>query len=145
VRGRGQSTGLSGAPPDCPVPQEDKSANGQLPQNPNDWVTWRSGGAPDCPVRPSTAAPQRLPWWLGGYKYPPNHHNFKHPSFLDITFNTRALAFTPRHNTKDQILSESQIHSKHLVACERKIFVLIRVLVAWIGFLSFPFLFSSAL
>jgi hypothetical protein len=49
----------------------------------------------------------------------PNHHNFKHPSFLNITFNTRALAFTTRHNTKDQILSESQIHSKHLVACER--------------------------
>jgi hypothetical protein len=30
----------------------------------------------------------------------PNHHNFKHLSFLKITFNTRALAFTPRHNTK---------------------------------------------
>jgi hypothetical protein len=26
---------------DCPVPQEDKGANGQLLQNPNDWVTWR--------------------------------------------------------------------------------------------------------
>jgi hypothetical protein len=52
----------------------------------------------------------------------PNHHNFKHPSFLKITFNTRALAFTPRHNTKDQILPESQIHSKHLVACEREFF-----------------------
>jgi hypothetical protein len=63
--------------------------------------------------------PQRLPKWLGAINTP-NHHNFKHPSFLKITFNTRALAFTPRHNTKDQILSESQIHSKHLVACERE-------------------------
>jgi hypothetical protein len=42
---------------------------------------------------------------------------------MNITFNTRALAFTPRHNTKDQILSESQIHSKHLVAFEKEIFV----------------------
>jgi hypothetical protein len=24
----------------------------------------------------------------------PNHHNFKYPRFLNITFNTRALAFT---------------------------------------------------
>jgi hypothetical protein len=31
VRAAGQrSTGLSGAPPDRPVPQEDKGANGQL-------------------------------------------------------------------------------------------------------------------
>jgi hypothetical protein len=37
----------------------------------------------------------------------PNHHNFKHPRFLSITFNTRPLAFTPRHNSKDQSLSNS--------------------------------------
>jgi hypothetical protein len=36
--------GLSGAPLDCPVPQEDKGANGQLLQNPNGWVTWRRTG-----------------------------------------------------------------------------------------------------
>jgi hypothetical protein len=34
-----RSTGLSGAPPDCSVPQEDKGANDQLLQNPNGWVT----------------------------------------------------------------------------------------------------------
>jgi hypothetical protein len=86
-----------------------------------------------CPMRPSPAAlAKRL---LGGWGYkPPNHHVLWHPSFLKITFNTRALAFTPRHNTKDQILSESQIHSKHLVACEREIFVFICALVAWIAF-----------
>jgi hypothetical protein len=81
-----------------------------------------SYGTPDCPVRPSPAASQRLPWWLRAINTP-NHHNSKHPSFLNITFNTRALAFTPRHNTKDQILSKSQIHSKHLVACERERFL----------------------
>jgi hypothetical protein len=26
--------------PDCPVPQEDNSANGRLLQNPNGWVMW---------------------------------------------------------------------------------------------------------
>jgi hypothetical protein len=45
VRAAGQrGTGLSGAPPDCPVPQEDKSAHDQLLQNPNCWVTWRRTG-----------------------------------------------------------------------------------------------------
>jgi hypothetical protein len=36
-----RGTRLSGAPPDCPVPQEDKGTNSQLLQNPNGWVTWR--------------------------------------------------------------------------------------------------------
>jgi hypothetical protein len=45
----------------------------------------------------------------------PNHHIHWHPSFQKFTFNTRALAFTPRHNSKDQILSKSQIHLNHLV------------------------------
>jgi hypothetical protein len=34
-----RGTGLSGAPPDCLEPQEDKGTNGQLLQNPNGWVT----------------------------------------------------------------------------------------------------------
>ena len=42
---------LSGAPLDCPVPQEDKGANSQLLQNPNGWVTWRRTGQPTVPVR----------------------------------------------------------------------------------------------
>jgi hypothetical protein len=103
-----------------------------------------SGGAPDCPVCPSPAASPTATKVVGDINTP-NHHNLWHPSFLKITFNTRALAFTPRHNTKYKILSESQIHSKHLVTCEREIFVFICALVAWIAFLIFPFLFSSAL
>jgi hypothetical protein len=31
----------------------------------------------------------------------PNHHHSKHPSFQHFTFNTRASAFTPRHNSKE--------------------------------------------
>jgi hypothetical protein len=154
VRAAGQrGTGLSGAPPDCPVPQEDKVANSQLLQNPNGWVTWwrtrhitvsvwwrtgLSSGAPDCPVRPSPVASQRLPWWLGAINIP-NHHNFKHPRFLNITFNTRALAFTPRHNSKGQSLSKSHIHLKHLVACVRKILCSFELLLLGLPF-SFPIL-----
>jgi hypothetical protein len=45
VKAAGQrGIGLSGAPPDCPGPQEDKGANGQLLHNPNGWVTWRRTG-----------------------------------------------------------------------------------------------------
>jgi hypothetical protein len=52
-------------------------------------------------VRPSLAASPTATLVVEGYKYP-NHHNSKHPRFLSVTFNTRALAFTPRHNSKDQ-------------------------------------------
>jgi hypothetical protein len=70
--------------------------------NPNGWVTWLahrtvSGGAPDCPVRPSTAAFPNDHFGGWGYKYPPNHHTSRHPSFLANSFNTRASAFNIRH------------------------------------------------
>jgi hypothetical protein len=87
------------------VPLEDKASNGQKLPNPNGWVTWLahlkvSGGTTDCPVRPSTAACPNGPLVVEGYKYPPpNHHHSKHPSFQHFTFNTRASAFTPRHNS----------------------------------------------
>jgi hypothetical protein len=117
---KSEGTGLFGVAPDYPMPQEDKAPTVDRAPNPNDWVTWRRTVQRTVPVRCAhrQQPPQRLPWWLGAINTP-NHHNFKHPSFLKITFNTRALAFTPRHNTKDQI------HSKHLVACEREIFVFI--------------------
>jgi hypothetical protein len=82
--------------------------------------------------------PHRLPWWLGAVNTP-NHHNFKHPRFLKITFNTRALAFTPRHNSKDQSLSKSHIHLRHLVTCEREILCSFELLL-----LGLPFFFSHS-
>jgi hypothetical protein len=135
---------LSGAAPDCPVPLEDKASNGQKLENPNGWVAWLahrtvSGGAPDCPVRPSTAACPNGCLVVEGYKYPPNHHHPKHPRFLSITFITRALAFTPRHNWKDQSLSKSPIHLKHLVTWERD-FVFFWALASWISFFLYHFL-----
>jgi hypothetical protein len=95
--------------------------------NPNGWVTWLahqtvSDGAPDCPVRPSTAAFTNGHFGGWGYKYPQPPH-FKESKFSAIAFNTRALDFTPRCKTKDQILPKTQSHSKDLVACERDICV----------------------
>jgi hypothetical protein len=85
---------------------------------------WRTG---QCPVAHQTircAHRQQPPptacWWLRAINTP-NHHNSRHPRFLSITFITRALAFTPRHNSKDQSLSKSPIHLKHFVTCEREI------------------------
>jgi hypothetical protein len=95
---------LSGVAPDCPVPQEDKTSNSQLLPNPNDWVTWRRIG--QCPVAHRTVwcAHRQQPsptaiWWLGAINTP-NHHNSKHPSLLKFSFNKRASAITPRHNSK---------------------------------------------
>jgi hypothetical protein len=98
-----------------------------------------SGGAPDCPVRPSPAASPTASLVVESYKYPPNHHNSKHPRFLSNTFNTRAQAFTPRHNSKDQSLYKSQIHLKHLVTCEREILCFFELLL-----LGLPFFLSHS-
>jgi hypothetical protein len=58
-------------------------------------------------VRPSIAAIPNGLLVVEGYKYHPNDHNSKHPSFLKFPFNTKASAFTPRHKSKDQSLSKS--------------------------------------
>jgi hypothetical protein len=108
--------------PDCPVQQDDRRLQRSTAQNPN-------GYADVACIRQCTVSvrcvhrQQPLPTaskWLGAINTP-NHHILLYPSFLKITFNTRALAFTLRHNSKDQILSKSQIHLKHLVTCEKEI------------------------
>jgi hypothetical protein len=94
--------------------------------NPNDWVTWLahrtvSGGAPDCPVRPSTAA-QPNGWFGGwGYKYhqPPPLQGIQVFSHC-IQYKSSRLHY--KTQTRDQILSQVQNHSKHLVASERERF-----------------------
>jgi hypothetical protein len=142
-----RGTGLSGMAPDCPVWLEDKSSNGRPTPNPNGWVTSRHTGEGTVPVWWRTGlsgAPiasslgQQLPRWLGAINTP-NHHNLWHPSFSEITFNTRASAFTPRHISKDQTLSKPRIQLKHLVTCERVClcsFVLL--------FLGLPFFLSHS-
>jgi hypothetical protein len=109
-------TGLSGGP-SC------QSSNSQNRQNPNGWVTWLahrtvSGGTPDCSVRPST---DNLPnGWFGGcgYKYPqpPPLQVSNFPTYCIQYKSSRLYSKT---QTRDQILSKVQNHSKHLVTCER--------------------------
>jgi hypothetical protein len=108
---------LSGVAPDCLVPLEDKASNDRQLPNPNGWVTWLAHRTVRCAYRQQ---PPPTTWWLRAINTP-NHLHFKHPRFLSITFITRALEFTPRHNSKDQSLSKSPIHLKHLVTCERGI------------------------
>jgi hypothetical protein len=55
----------------------------------------------------------------------PQPPHFKASKFSVIAFSTRALDFTPRHKSRDQIISKSQTHSKDLVAYERETFVFI--------------------
>jgi hypothetical protein len=106
------------APPDCPVAPLVRAPTVE-PQRLGDVA-----GAPDCPVRPSTDNLPNGHFGGWGYKYPQPLY-FKASKFLAITFNTRALDFTPRYKSKDQILTKSQTHFKDLVACERKPFVFI--------------------
>jgi hypothetical protein len=130
---------LSGAAPDCPVPLEDKASNGQKLLNPNGWVTWLvhrtvSGGAPDYPVRPSTAATPNGLLVVEGYKYPPNHHHSKHPSFPRFSFNTRASAFTPRHKTKESKPLEVPNPLQPISDLRVSFVRVLCALVAWIAF-----------
>jgi hypothetical protein len=90
--------------------------------NPNGWVTWLAHRAVRCAHR-QTASPTAI-LVVGAINTPQPPH-FKASKILAIAFNTRALDFTPRHKTKDQILSKSQTHSKDLVDCERETFVFI--------------------
>jgi 4-amino-4-deoxy-L-arabinose transferase-like glycosyltransferase len=52
-------------------------------------------------------------WWLRAINTP-NHHNTKHPSILNIAFNTRAIASTPRHNQSDRSTQSPQFNSSAL-------------------------------
>jgi hypothetical protein len=119
-------TGLSGAP-------ISQSSNGRNRQNPNGSVTWLahrtvSGGAPDCPVRPLTDS---LPnGWFGGwgYKYPPTTTT---PSIqvFQTSHSIQELVQSIQDTIqKNQSLSKSQTHSKHLVTRERVLLVFFELL-----------------
>jgi hypothetical protein len=81
--------GLSGAP-SC------QSSNDRNRQNPNGWVTWLAHRTVRCAHRQTASPTVGL---VVGAINTPNHHHFKHPSFSDFTFNTRASATNTRHNS----------------------------------------------
>jgi hypothetical protein len=90
--------------------------------NPNGWVMWLAHRTVRCAHRQQPLPTATLV--VGAINTPQPPH-FKASKFSAITFNTRALDFTPKHKSKDQILSKSQTHPKDLVACERETFVFI--------------------
>jgi hypothetical protein len=61
-----------------------QSSNDRNRQNPNGWVTWLAHRTVRCV-----------------HRHTPNHHHSKHPSFSDISFNTRASAINIRYNSKE--------------------------------------------
>jgi hypothetical protein len=60
---------------------------------------------------------------------------FKESKFPAYCIQYKSSRLHSKTQTRDQILSKVQNHSKHLVTCEREIFVFIWVLVTWITFL----------
>jgi hypothetical protein len=98
-------TGLSGAAPDCPVPQDVRAPTVETVKTLT--VGWRGWRTRQCPVAHRTvrcAHRQTTSPTIGlvvGAINTPNHHHSKHPSFSDISFNTRASAINTRHNSKE--------------------------------------------
>jgi hypothetical protein len=78
-----RGTGLSGAPPYCPMPQEDKAPTVDSALNPNSWVMLRRTRHGTVPVRwctglsgaPIASSLPTATLVVGGYKYPqpPQH------------------------------------------------------------------------
>jgi hypothetical protein len=75
-----------------------QSSNGRNRQNPNGWVTWLAHRTVRCVHRQTASPTVEL---VVGAINTPNHHHSKHPSFSDISFNTRASAINTRHNSKE--------------------------------------------
>jgi hypothetical protein len=51
---KSERIGLSGVPPDCPVPQEDKGLQQSITPNPNGRLTWHTPDNEQCSVRCTT-------------------------------------------------------------------------------------------
>jgi hypothetical protein len=116
VRLRSQNApDMSGVPPDCPVQQQDKELQWSTAPNPNNVLTWHTLDSEQCPIRCTTGlsdAPSTTTARIVvGAINTPNHHHSSHPSFLNFTFNTRPIAFTPRHIPKIKSCPSLKINS----------------------------------
>jgi hypothetical protein len=121
-----------GAAPDCPVPQDVRAPTVETVRTLTvGWRGWRTG---QCPVRPSTTALSNSCFGGWGYKYSPTTTNQGIQVFSHC-IQYKSSRLHSKTQTRDQILSQVQDHSIHLVTSEREIFVFIWVLVAWIAFL----------
>jgi hypothetical protein len=88
-------TGLSGVPPDCLVPQEDRRLQRSTAPNPNSRLMWHSPGSEQYSVRCTTGVsgvPIDSKGWNSGwgYKYPQPPPFKPFSSIPTSSFNTRA-------------------------------------------------------
>jgi hypothetical protein len=101
--------------PNYPVPQEDKGLQRSTAPNPNGLLASHAPDSEQCHVRcttrlsgvPSTTTTRIV---VGAINTP-NHHHSSYPSFQPFTFNTRAKAYTPRHNQKIKSSPNLKINS----------------------------------
>jgi hypothetical protein len=128
---------------DCPVAQAIRAPTVETVRTLT--VGWRGWCTGQCLVAHQTVwcAHRQQPFPNGcfggwGYKYP-QPPLFKASKFPAYCIKYKSSRLHSKTQTRDQILSKVQNHSKHLVTCEREIFVFIWVLVAWIAFF-FPIL-----
>jgi hypothetical protein len=106
---------MSSVLPDCLVQLEDKGLQRSTAPNPNGVLTWHAPDSEQCHVRCTTelsGAPSiAMARIVVGAINTPNHLHSSHPSFLNFTFNTRAIAFTQRHIPKIKPFPSLKINS----------------------------------
>jgi hypothetical protein len=104
-----------------------------------------SDGAPNCPVRPSLTASPTATQVVGGYKYPqPPQPLVSKFSEDHIQYKSSSIHSKTQYKRSNPLQAPNSFQTLSGL-WEREIFVFIWVLIAWIAFLLFPFLFSSAL
>jgi hypothetical protein len=134
---------LSGAAPDCPVPPRCQSSNGRNRQNPNGWVTWLAHRTVRCAHRQQPAPTAVL---VVGAINTPQPPLFKASKFSAYCIQYKSSRLHSKTQTRDQILSKVQNHSKHLVTCERERDFRVHLSSCRLDrFLLPPFLFSRHL
>jgi hypothetical protein len=99
-----------------------QSSNGRNRQNPNDWVTWLPHRTVRCAHRQQ---PSPTAVFVVGAINTPKPSPFKASKFPAFCIQYKSSRLHSKTQTRDQILSQVQNHSKHLVTSEREIFVFI--------------------
>jgi hypothetical protein len=123
---------LSSTAPDYPVHQDVRAPTVEIIRTLTvGWRGWRTGLS-DAPIDSSPTPTVGL---VVGAINTPNHHHFNASKFFSHCIQYKSSRLHSKTQTRDQILSQVQNHSKQLVTSEREIFVFIWVLVAWITFL----------
>jgi hypothetical protein len=91
-------------------------------QNPNGWVTWLAHRAVRCAHRQQPSPTAVL---VVGAINTPQPPPFKVSKFSAYCIQYKSSRLHSKTQTRDQIFSKVQNHSKHLVTSEREIFVFI--------------------